>query len=280
MEKIKANSHYCIHFGSVKEFYEATREDNMEQLADAIYRCVHPSKKEITETAKNSSEYLSWMKSLPDFAFLLFSPNEYHKAVEEDKKRFDAVIDDLVSSIKDLADERFNAVGFMGEPTVPLIKSDFNSKIDGSVPGLKEIIQTDDVTQKLKLDSGVDIFLEYPLSTGKNGQPFRCDVILHRRDNKGNENYVIIDLKQYTEGFTPNDLTHIQNQIHYPDHLKAEKPDANVAFYFYQHIQMYNNGYFFNLIKTMDGYEEKKDRLGVYTRAYCGNLINRLNALL
>ena len=264
-----------IRFPSISSFYKWTREDRIEKLAGDLFANVHPK----MEFSKENREYISWINSLPDLATLLATPERYHQDMLRDKQTYDETIDALLSDMKELAGEKISTARFLSEQTIDHFKTMLIEYIDRSFAGYKEKVKTDKKSS-LSLESGIDVTLEFPVNKS-NGTTGRCDVILHRKDRKNTDNYLIIELKQITEGFNPKKKSKPWLQVaEYMKQLEILEPDANVNGLVYLHNQMYYDGEMFQAFEEAKQNKEIPDSIQMYSRTFCGSMITRINRLL
>ena len=201
-------------FASIEEFYNATREGNIEKLCEKLKK----------DTAGGSpSEVESWRNSLPDIAELLYKPEEYVKHLEgecdELAKDIDGTIK-ILKNIKKISNSVQDTTLTSGlEKILPKEKYGKLSAIDTTLKIMNDGDECDEIIKYLKEQKedvkkevarevarvdlkdyrrpfrNVKVMLEYPLP-GKGNSPKRIDVLLCNDEKK---RYYILELKQWTE---------------------------------------------------------------------------------
>ena len=217
-----------LHFGDLKSFYIATREDNINNFCTDMFKYLHPK---ATRDPSSDGEWNSWFYSLPDLAELLFDPYTYR-----DKTVVEGLVlqDDLGKEIEalDLLISSTSLASFRGSEeysalkTAPGTKSlnkALNYETISDMKALERTLsfldqgrleetrnalsaQKEDLSKAINalsteslptLPSDIEVDIEYPLvDQSEKKNPNRIDVLLSQPSKN---RYAIIELKQWTE---------------------------------------------------------------------------------
>ena len=250
--------HKYIRFDSIKSFYYYTRGKRHKSLVDDL-------KTNIKYTGATEPD--SWEQSLPDLAKLLYKPVQYHKEVLADAEKHKKTAEKLFADVIKCSNKQLKKKTYYEEYTQNHLQNLINSSLNSTLSEYKNRIITDEAAA-LSLDPNVEVFLEYPLK-GNGSHPKRCDVILHKKAQRGKDKYIIIELKRYTGDFHPDDKPWEQIQ----DYIEAfnKALDVNAIGLVYIHKQMYYGSELFEemgIALTAKGV--------MYTRGRCMKFVKKI----
>ena len=216
------------HFDKCSDFFEKTRPEQIEGLCTEIYKTLHPRAKKQPDFS-GDGEYSSWYYSLPDFAQLIYQPEDYEKeTIEESRQLIDALDDkikalEFLSSSKDLSDFLNSETYRIMEtsPELPKINKAVDDRLVhalGSLDAGLRVLKTESLNEVIKelrnqkyelqkvmnkLEAeeistpleNIEIDVEYPVRLDGEKNDKRIDILL----SKDNRKFAIIELKQWTE---------------------------------------------------------------------------------
>ena len=92
------------HFSSVEEFYNATRPENIDALCRELYAFEQPEKAKRGIFPESDGEWISWKRSLPDFAELLCDQEGYGRRTAEEGRRLERALEAEIALLRGLKD--------------------------------------------------------------------------------------------------------------------------------------------------------------------------------
>ena len=220
------------HFSSVREFYEATRPENIDALCRILHEATDPKDAEKGIYPESGGEWISWKRSLPDFAELLCEQSAYGERTAEEGRRLERALGseiELLRSLMDSAELKAlrsgaafagiaegkglesvrKAVNKASVSSLSSLESSFEMLGGRGLPALISSLeeQRDAIarmSEALENENRIDVIppaevdLEYELPSpdGDLRKTKRIDVLLSRPDKN---RFAIIELKQWTE---------------------------------------------------------------------------------
>ena len=92
------------HFSSVEEFYNATRPEKIDALCRELYAFEQPEKAKRGIFPETDGEWISWKRSLPDFAELLCDQEGYGRRTAEEGRRLERALEAEIALLQGLKD--------------------------------------------------------------------------------------------------------------------------------------------------------------------------------
>ncbi len=229
MKMKKTTLHSAARFSSCKDFFDRTREEEIDALCTQIYKSLHPAAEKMP-TCETDGEYASWYHSLPDLAQLLYDPERYRQETAEEADQLKEALNQEIRILEELSASEALRDLLSSEAFRKVLSSSglrsINKAVDhnaaASLRSLEESFSilsedrladviTDLKKQKDELSASIsrmkeeeaclpftdlNIEIEYPLSGKDSTGVKRIDVLLSKPSSN---RYAIIELKQWTE---------------------------------------------------------------------------------